>query len=268
MPPLSLLGLRKWFSRKICSVFKPKRPVMVVPIYKERLTEPELMRISLSFSNWNESIFFLGPNGLDRNYYTQKWPLASHVEFPDEYFIDVDGYNRLMLQPCLYDYFKEFSFILVLQPDAILIKGFAPEEFLGMQFDFLGASWNPSYAVSWNPISGQLGVGVCSRTRRRLHVGNGGLSIRRVSTFRIVSRLLPPNLHGANEDIIYAYFLPLMGARVAKKEVADRFFQESLTRSWETSQETPNVNGFHGIYRYSPALESRIFEDFRRSLPG
>jgi hypothetical protein len=87
--------------------------------------------------------------------------------FAPDYFKSNAGYNRLMLSREFYARFAAYEYVLIHQLDAIVFGSVEP--FLGMGVDYLGAPWIEHDAN-----------GAPYLTR----VGNGGLSLRRVSAFR------------------------------------------------------------------------------------
>jgi hypothetical protein len=118
--------------------------------------------------------FLVMPETLDfqRNGYRK-------VNFAPALFDGLTGYNRLMLSKEFYARFEEYEFILIYQLDAIILSSDI-ERFLDMDVDYLGAPWI-EYHANGAPYF--------------TNVGNGGLSLRRVSAFRrlLESRLLLPS---------------------------------------------------------------------------
>lgn len=231
------------------------RDALVVPVYRETLDSHERARLQISLKNWTGEVIFFGPSTLRAKNFLELSTGSQYLGFHPNFFADISAYNQFMLSPILYDALGNFRFLLVCQLDAILWRPIHEQEFERFEFDFAGAPWNPGYKVGWNPMSGQLGVGAYRPTRRLLVVGNGGLSLRRVSKFRRATRLIPHNIHSANEDVVFSYFGPFVGLKVASLEVAGNLFSESSARSWQAGDPTPNVRGFHGLYRYNPRLE-------------
>ena len=120
--------------------------------------------------------------------------------------------------------FRNASFVLMFQTDSALFER-VPSHFF--EYDYVGAPWNVAY---------------CDRRNRRLctRVGNGGLSLRRVSAMIEVTRQLggrklqnPPD---GWEDVHVSKKCPL--------EVARHFAVETLY--------SPAPVGVHNLWNYLP----------------
>ena len=145
-----------------------KLVAVLVPVYKEVLSELE--RISLDQLIrvlGKHPIFFVGPQGLKVDYgkNTEDIPL---VGFQQAYFSSVAGYSRLLLNPAFYRAFEEYEYILIYQLDAFVFND-RLEEFCSLGYDYWGA---PVHGRGCNYFWQALG----------LRVGNGGLSLRKVSS--------------------------------------------------------------------------------------
>jgi Protein of unknown function (DUF5672) len=84
--------------------------------------------------------------------------------FPNRYFSDRFGYNRLLLTEEFYRAFEEYEYILIYQLDCLVFADNL-EEWCGKGWDYVGAPWL---------------VDTEDPTRGFSLVGNGGLSLRRV----------------------------------------------------------------------------------------
>lgn len=143
-----------------------KKVAVIVPVYKEKLSELEQISLQQLLRVLGKyPIIFVGPDGLSIDYGkgTEDIPL---VYFQKEYFTSTDSYSRLLLNPAFYRAFKEYEYILIYQLDAFVFTD-RLLEFCGYGYDYWGA---PVYRslLHWRA----LGV----------RVGNGGLSLRKVSS--------------------------------------------------------------------------------------
>ncbi len=93
-----------------------------------------------------------------------------YKNFPDQYFESVQTYSRLLLTPMFYEAFLDYDYILIYQPDALV---FSDEllNFCQAGYDYIGA---PIFRKNTN------GRPEFSR------IGNGGMSLRKVSSFLAV----------------------------------------------------------------------------------
>ena len=92
--------------------------------------------------------------------------------FPDSYFGSAIANAKLMLSPTFYRSFQKYRYILIYQLDALVFSD-RLLEWCATDLDYVGAPWMQSRDSPW--------VG----TPR---VGNGGFSLRKVSSFvRVLS---------------------------------------------------------------------------------
>jgi hypothetical protein len=137
---------------------------VVVPVYRAHLSDDEKLAFQHleHFLPEAEKILVM-PETLDfgRDGYGE-------ARFAPAFFKDIAGYSRLLLSRDFYARFEEREYILVHQLDSIILSSDI-ERFLAFGVDYLGAPW-----VRYD------GNGVPYFTK----VGNGGLSLRRVSALR------------------------------------------------------------------------------------
>jgi hypothetical protein len=202
-------------------------------------------------------VFFVGPQGLALDDYRSRWPKTEFVAFEPFHFKDISAYNRWMLTPDLYERFQDFEFVLVCQTDALLVEPLPIDE--PWSFDYLGAPWEPSWRIGWNPFTRCLNHEGFTLPKRVLSVGNGGLSLRRTSVFR-GDLPFPRFRQHPNEDIAISYFHSRLGIRLATTEVAARYFMERGSRDWTIGAPIPQVFGFHALAKINPGLEDTIIQ--------
>lgn len=89
------------------------------------------------------------------------------VEFNSEYFANIFGYNRLMLDKSFYQRFRDYQYMLVYQLDAWVFCD-ELEEWCKKGYDYIGAPWVEKNEEGNIELAG---------------VGNGGFSLRRVQHF-------------------------------------------------------------------------------------
>jgi len=236
------------------------RVAVVVPIHKKCLDELETARVRVSLSNAeHQDTYFVAPRGLDITEYHDGWPEVEVLRFARRHFRSVATYNLWMLRTDLFRRFDVYEFILICQTDAILHRPLPVGE--PWDFDYLGAPWVPPMLTGWDDANRRL-HGSGSSGRRLLHVGNGGLSLRRTDVFRRRLRLprfqqVPP------EDRAISYFAPRLGIRVADAGSASRYFMETGARGWRPGDPIPDVYGFHGLDRMNPELERAVLASRR-----
>jgi hypothetical protein len=154
--------------------------VVIIPLYKTDLTKQEVFSIEKTvstLSNWN--IVFVGPKRLAAWIEKLKQRLSKKIKlevFDDFYFSSVAGYNRLLSSSFFYERFIQYEYILISQTDALIIQDDL-SYWCDRGFSYIGAPWFEGFDIPTAPL-------------RMLGVGNGGLSLRRVSDFlRVLSRI-------------------------------------------------------------------------------
>lgn len=220
--------------------------VHLTPIWKPQLSDSEFKNVTMSMEvSTATSVEFLAPNSLDVAYYRKHFPDALIRRIADEHLSSVSSYSDLMMTEVLYSLYSGFTFMLVVQCDAVLRKPFFADSIFA--FDYAGAPWDPD--IRYLSIGRWLWVGPDSSQRdqtmkrlvfsligKRASVGNGGLSIRRVAAFQAVTQRLS-NRHtylsakGFNEDVVFATVGPRLGLKVAPKSLASALFGENISIS-------------------------------------
>ena len=102
-----------------------------------------------------------------------------------QHFVSVQSYNDLVLSTAFYEPFaQEYDFLLLYQLDAFLLSN-RILEFCKQGYDYYGAPWKigfPQYRFVMNRWPFRINT-------RRFHVGNGGLSLRKIaSTLDLLKR--------------------------------------------------------------------------------
>ncbi len=136
---------------------------IAIPLYRSALSDDEQVSIRHLRRFLGEfQIYLFLPRSLAN-------PLKGfgEIHFPDRFFRSVDTYSRLLLSEDFYRRFEAYEYLLVYQLDALVFSG-ELLDWCSRGFDYLGAPW------LIDPARPELGFS---------RVGNGGLSLRRVSSF-------------------------------------------------------------------------------------
>lgn len=144
--------------------------VVVIPVYKEQPTENELHSLCQCLRILGtHDIRLIAPEGLNIKVYRytfQTFQLPLVVEtFEVSYFVNVSGYNKLMMSKCFYTRFSDWEYMLIYQLDAWVFRD-ELDAWCEKGYDYIGAPWMK--------LNGQLDEVNC---------GNGGFSLRRIPTF-------------------------------------------------------------------------------------
>ena len=201
-----------------------------------------------------DQAYFVGPHGLDTRAFESLWPSVAFVPFERSAFASQMSYSNWMLRPELYRHFLDYDFVLIAQTDAFLIEPLP----IGIDwgFDYVGAPWEPPWIKRWDSVENR--VRSANRFRgKRLRVGNGGLSLRRTSTFA-EGLNFPDPLERTYEDIAISFFHRRIGVKLAPVRIARRFFAEMGARRWTPGDAVPEVYGFHALDKFNPRLEDLL----------
>lgn len=145
---------------------------IVIPIYKESLDRYEELSLRQCLKILKKyKVFIVTYEHLElSNYYNIAGEYNVQLDkifFPPSFFEGIEGYNRLMKSKDFYLSFSSFKYILIYQLDAFVFKDDL-ENWCRLGYDYIGAPWvedDDGKTVNVNDWK----------------VGNGGLSLRKVS---------------------------------------------------------------------------------------
>lgn len=208
---------------------------VVIPIYKTTITKNELLSLKqVAHVLSNYPIIFIAPIGLNHDIYKRNLPEGEFLFFDPEFFLSIDGYNRLMLSHQFYFTFLKYKYILIYQLDAFVFKD-ELKDWCSKGFDYIGAPWGDNEHISFieslgkssNPLFWIINK---FRSKRESYAGNGGFSLRRTFTHYLNCLLFKYYILSwpANEDLFWGIFVPQFNFlfKVANNEIASAFAVE------------------------------------------
>ena len=143
---------------------------IVTPIYRSPLTKDEESSLKVLASILDGyPRFFLFPESFEVPHKFKGQ--GTHVRFPDKYFTYPYGYNRMLLRRRFYDQFCNFDFMLIYQLDCVVFRN-ELNHWANKGYDYIGSPW----------FVDEAGKAV----ELPQSVGNGGFSLRKISTARRV----------------------------------------------------------------------------------
>jgi hypothetical protein len=231
--------------------------VVLVPIYQAQLSALDhfSLRHALAQLRPGREVFFIGPEGLDMRRHQADFPGIRFISFHPDYFASIKGYNRLLMSPAFYERFGAYEFTLILQTDAILLRDDLDEWVQG-PYDYVGAPWPDGVEILVNL---DRFVGDYAR-KVKVHVGNGGLSLRRNRACIQLMHEFPQALDyfvrtGSSEDLFFAIMGSLSAHYVMPSEsAASRFALELKPERYFTINGQRPPMGGHAWARYNPAF--------------
>lgn len=196
------------------SFFTTGIPVkVIVPVYNGRLKTYE--RISLEQNRKILGAYpfvFIHPAGLDIGDILKEFPGCGAKAFDDKYFSSISGYNRLMMSPEFYRSFTDTDYLLICQLDAYVFRD-ELMDWCKKGYDYIGAPWLVPELFRLTPFrQWRKRFHSRRRTEKDFKVGNGGFSLRKVSSHLraveqlqhvIDAHLAKPGFF-SNEDLFFA----------------------------------------------------------------
>ncbi len=245
---------------------------IIIPIYKSFLNLSKIEKKSFEqvlsiLSNYSiiiithENISELPYIALSNNYGVN----LKIERFSSEYFDNISGYNKLMLDVNFYSRFYDFNYILIYQLDAWIFKDDL-KKWCNKNYDYIGAPWLNIDSRDWIkllPFKLRIIYKIKFRKLKKTKVGNGGFSLRRVdSSLKFLkkhSRLLKKwTLH---EDIFWSF------ATILDKNFKIPDYMEALEFSIELNpkmgfefNEFELPMGCHAWEKYEPEFWSKYID--------
>jgi hypothetical protein len=147
---------------------RPRSAVVMTLSLRDTYTEAEELAFRHARAYLGAHDIFLAMPRSHRGFY----PGLRPVRFPDRYFGSPRAHAALLLSERFYRAFDTYDYVLVHHLDAIVLRD-ALDEWCAAGYDFIGAPWL-----------------ICADTPHITaeKVGNGGFSLRRVSSFLRVLR--------------------------------------------------------------------------------
>lgn len=164
---------------------KPRNVAIVTPLHKEVYKQLELQSLRQCLEVFYDyDKFLVLPYGLSTLRIDHLLEPFERIYFPKLHFDSLSAYNRLLLSPKFYSMFSNYDYILIYQTDAFVFED-KLEYFIDLNYDYYGAPWLGGVKV---PRWQFHGISLLSwflpvlKTHYLCYVGNGGFSLRRISS--------------------------------------------------------------------------------------
>lgn len=242
---------------------------VVIPVYKPLPSDSEITSLKQCLKILHKyDVFLLHPIGLNVAEYLKVGEAIKPMPFEKKYFDGLEGYNRLVLSPIFYFRFLPYKYLLIYQLDCYVFRD-ELEYWAGKNFDYIGAPFEVNDQIirtynsllysknSWIKKAKKL----LSKAQTNLTVGNGGLSLRKVFKFWIISVLFKPVIFRwlTNEDYFWGLFAPnfIPCFKVPTTKLARLFaIEQNCKFHYEKNGCLPF--GCHAWEKYEP----KFWEDF------
>lgn len=167
-----------------------KKSCIVIPVYQTKLDNTEIVSLNQTLSIFkNEQIFIVSPNSLNLESFLESYNLNTKnvIRFADDYFKNIDGYNKLLMDSIFYEKFLEYDYMLICQLDVFVFEN-QLTYWVNKNYDYIGAPWLDSEKSFFRDFSRNLNSlfrKIANKKQRSFEhlnqVGNGGFSLRNVS---------------------------------------------------------------------------------------
>lgn len=241
--------------------------VVVVPVYK---SQPEPEEITVFRHNCNilrgYPVALVAPQGLNVGNYTEG--NSVQVEFfPSHFFQNIAGYNRLMLSEEFYSRFNSYKYILICQTDVFVFKD-ELAEWCKKDYDYVGAPWINKSFFLFQYVLVKMGFGYALKmlfgNNLSSAVGNGGFSLRKISTFlKVLKTNQSTKKWTANEDFFWSFFARTDGRLLYKPSATEAglFCIELAPEKMMKRQNHVLPMGIHAWKRYNPEFWGKYIND-------
>lgn len=215
--------------------------MVVVPVYRPELTvwERASLRQTVGVLQENYPVELLVPCGMDCSAIRREFSGLPVREVSDEWLgrkNGIAGYNRMMLSAGFYELFRDYEYLLICHTDAWIFRD-ELADWCRRGYDCVAAPWVRRKVYDLPILKQYLRWRLrrAERAGRMIRqslygkIGNGGLSLRRVESFRAacekygdeIERFCSMGNHLGNEDVFWAVVPE--GFRYPSQEEALRF---------------------------------------------
>ena len=216
------------FKRGLLNENKSKRCVIVIPVYKNKLSEFEQSSLKqiVNVCGDRYDIVLICPKFLNTKYYNDIANYIFMVEYyDDKYFLSQRSYSNLCLEEKFYQPFSNYEYMLIYQLDAWIFND-RIDDFCNMGYDYYGAPH------LW-------GIG-------EPRVGNGGFSLRKITAMIKACQTTFPKTYLLEDRIFTEVYKDLS---ICPLDVAFDFsWQDNPSKAMSIYKKLPM--GGHAIERY------------------
>ena len=234
---------------------------IVTPLYKKIPLASEVAALKHSFEVLaDHQKFVVAPDTLDVSGYGNTLDGCVILRLNDKHFESVAAYSRLLLSKYFYQQFLPFEYVLILQPDTFVFRDDL-DYWCELGFDYIGAPW-PSgevtrpYSFRGDHLIARLLP--CWNKPIRKFVGNGGLSLRKVSAAlsTLDNYWLRAKIWIGNEDMFWSLYSP----NVPEEKQASLFALEENPSSYYKANRNRLPFGCHAWEKHEPEFWRTQFE--------
>lgn len=240
---------------------------IVIPVYRA-LSDPLEIVSFLQLKRFNmPNVYLVVPESLPVDTYKILWPEIQIERFDDRFFESISSYNKLMLSKEFYERFSnKYLWMLIHQLDAFIFNN-KLADFCQMPYDYFGAPWRGGQLIRPGIKNSKL----LKFVGKRIYVGNGGLSLRKIkSAIDLISeKELILRSWSGNEDGFFSYYgKTSKWFRSCPENIASQFSMESSPEFWLKKNGGHWSMGCHAFNKIEQTEYSKIINPILPDIVG
>ena len=149
---------------------------IVIPVYKDKLDCTEELSLKRLYEVIDEDthVYLVCPKGMNIDEYKKIYPSIKLKEFDKKWFESTVSYSQLLINYNFYKSFDKYTYMCIYQLDCYIFKN-EIGKWCDKGYDYVGAPIISEMA-GWSEVM--------KNGKWKPAVGNGGFSIRKISTFK------------------------------------------------------------------------------------
>lgn len=230
--------------------------IVVVPFYRKPIDvfeEVSIRQLSRVLAKYPICFAVPESSNFDITQYLENGCSVYMESFKDDYFKSRESYNELCLEEDFYRRFVKYRYLLIHQSDAFVFSD-RLLEFASMGYDYIGA-----------PIRNEIWA--------NFHVGNGGLSLRKIRSVINVLKRKNEIMRGSHiqmEDVFFGYcgYSSYLSFSVPDEKTASAFsVQDDTCDAYRLIKRRGLPFGMHRGFEENYSFWKPVIESYGYSLP-
>jgi len=163
--------------------------IIIIPLHTNHLRPEEKLSVDRCMEVLgNYPVCIVKPESADMSSVATAYQGIKIESFADDFFSDIQSYNKLMLSATFYERFANYHYMLIYQADAWVFVDDL-EYWISLGFDYAGAPWimkskyQRSYYLFYSLMMSRIFGKTLKSSKMGGKSGNGGLSLRRIPAF-------------------------------------------------------------------------------------
>lgn len=167
---------------------------VVIPVYTNDLTPEERRALANNLQKLGRyPCVFIYPDGFDIQPLHQAYPRVGLLKVSDNWLgtrRGIAGYNEMMMSAEFYSLFSDYEYIFICHYDAWIFRD-EVETWCRKGYDLVAAPWPTRKRYTHFPLKQYIRLKLLLKPRHKIlhcqmfgRIGNGGLCLRKVETFR------------------------------------------------------------------------------------